>query len=334
MPTTRRTRALVLGATGHIGQAMLRELLRRDCEVTAVTRQLRPASLAGLGVPYVVGDLDSGGLLGECLEGQDLVIDAAAPKPLGYFAPTRGGPDPVGVTRRRSLALVRAVERTGARLAHVSSFTTLPRATPRAGRESGVRWRHRRNAYFLAKQEMEQHLLEAGQRGLPIAVVNPSAVFGPWETCAPEESVVARVLMARLPLVMRHVVNLIDVRDVALGIVAALEAERFGRQTPMSAHDTTLDEVARRIATLAGVPLPIPIDSRLAEGLGLWLEAVSAFAGRPAPTAVCAVPVVADAWPMGTSQVLRDLGVEPRPLDETLWDSVLWHRGLHALERR
>jgi dihydroflavonol-4-reductase len=319
-------RALVLGATGHIGQGVLRELLSRDYRVTAVTRQACPPSLEGMGVDVVVGDLGRPGLLPELVPGHDVVIDAAAPKPLGYFSPTRGASDPVGGARRRSLALVRAVERGGARLAHVSSFATLPRP-PAVSRDAGVRWRHERNAYFIAKAEMERHLLDAGRRGLPIVVANPAAVFGPWETAPPEESVVARIVRVRLPFVMRHVVNVIDVRDVATAVVTAIEVGRFGERISMSAHDTTLDEVARRVAELAGVAPPVPVDARFAEGFGLWLEALWALGGRPAPDAVCAVPVIADAWPMGTSRDLLALGVEPRPLEETLRDSVLWQCG-------
>ncbi|MRG96144.1 NAD-dependent epimerase/dehydratase family protein [Polyangium spumosum] len=38
-PSGARARALVLGATGHIGQAMVRELLTHGYHVTAATRR-------------------------------------------------------------------------------------------------------------------------------------------------------------------------------------------------------------------------------------------------------------------------------------------------------
>lgn len=316
-------KALVLGATGHIGQGVVRDLLAHCYAVTAVTRHTTTPHLRDLDVDVLVGDIDRPGQIAEWAAGHDLVVDAAAPKPLGYFPPTRGGPDPIGTARNRALAHIEAVRRTGVRLAYISSFSTLPRPEG-AERDPGQRWRHGYNAYFRAKDELDRILLEAGQDGLPIAILNPSAVFGPWETCPRDESLVARVLDGKVPWVMKHVVSVIDVRDLASGIRIAAESEHFGRQTAISGHDISLDDLARRIAALGRAPPPLPIHAGFAVGAGLWIEWVWALWGRHAPTAVCAAPVIADAWPMGTTEDLRALGVEPRPLEETLVDAVRW----------
>jgi nucleoside-diphosphate-sugar epimerase len=320
-------RALVLGATGHIGQAVVRALIGRGYAVSAASRRAGGLGSTDLDVDLLTGDQSRPGQLRDWMQGHDIVVDASAPKPLGYFSPARGARDPLATARAHGARLVEGVERTGARLAFVSSFSTL-RSSPSVGYDRGARWRHARNVYFRAKSEMERVLLEAGRRGLPITVVNPSAVFGPWEACPPEESVVARVLAGRLPFVMRHPVNVIDVRDLAAGIVAVLDRERFGDRTQMSGHDILLDDLARLIARFAGAPLPMSVDARLAEGLGLWFEGLWALVGHPAPVAFCAVPVVADAWPMGPSDQLRSLGLEPRPLERTIADAVHWHRSL------
>lgn len=321
-------KALVLGASGHIGQGVTRELLSAGCDVTATSRRANPPHLRDLPVEVVVGDLSQPGTIAALGSGHDVVVDAAAPKPLGYFVPPRGGPDPIRRARVRSMELVRMVEDTGATLVHVGSFSTLPRP---GGYEVAARWRRERNVYFHTKAAMERPLLDAGQRGLPVAIVNPSGVFGPWETCPIEESVVARVLTGQLPVVMRHMVNAIDVRDLASAIRALIELGRFGVPTPLSAHDIHLDDLVKWIADLAGVARPTTIDPRFALAAGTWIEAVAALAGRHAPTAVCAAPVVADSWAMGTSNHLRALGVEPRPLEETVVDAVRWRQELLGL---
>ena len=57
-----RKKALVLGATGHIGNAILRELIDAGCEVTAASRHpQRAPNLIGLPVNYVRGDYDTPG---------------------------------------------------------------------------------------------------------------------------------------------------------------------------------------------------------------------------------------------------------------------------------
>jgi dihydroflavonol-4-reductase len=127
---------------------------------------------------------------------------------------------------------------------------------------------------------------------------------------------------------MHHVINVIDVRDVAASILAALETRRYGVQIPLAGHNIATDDLARRLAALAGVPAPqFTIESRLASVLSFWGELSWAALGRPAPFGLRAVPLTADAWPMEQSDEQHALGVPIRPLDETLRDTVRWHAG-------
>src|ERR1700676_5212434 len=75
-------KAVVLGASGHIGSAVTRELIGLGYEVTAAGRRIEPPiNLAGLELRYVSGDLDVPGEIDRMVEGHDLVVDAAAPYP-------------------------------------------------------------------------------------------------------------------------------------------------------------------------------------------------------------------------------------------------------------
>ncbi len=74
-------RVMVLGATGHVGQAVVRLALAQGHHVTAATRQADPPALRGLSV--TIAPVDEGySRLTELASGQDLVVDAAAPYPL------------------------------------------------------------------------------------------------------------------------------------------------------------------------------------------------------------------------------------------------------------
>ena len=70
---------LVLGASGHIGQAVTRELAARGYRITAATRQPALPDLADLGVTVARGDAGDPGQLDEWVAGHELVVDAAAP---------------------------------------------------------------------------------------------------------------------------------------------------------------------------------------------------------------------------------------------------------------
>ncbi|MEO8333502.1 MAG: NAD-dependent epimerase/dehydratase family protein [bacterium] len=320
---TRTQKAIVLGATGHAGQAMLRELLGNGYRVTAATRQPTCAALTDLGVCIATGDANTPGQLDAWIAGHDLVVDAAAPSPLSVFS--GGDGDPLAIARRRTQSLLDAVARYGARLAFVSSFTTLPR--PRGERSTFESdWRRRIVPYFRVKQLMEDMVLHAARDGLPAVVVNPTAFLGPWEIGAGRSSFVRMVMQRELPATMHHVINVVDVRDVAAVICAAVVARRYGVRVPIAGHNIAVDALAKRIATIAGVTAPLlSTDSRATAAAAYWIDAAMALTGRATPDAFRVAPLIADAWPMEHSAEQRALGVPIRPLDETLRDAVRWH---------
>jgi len=317
----------VLGATGHLGQAVVRDLIARNHRVTAATRQATPIALAGLDVRVARGDADVPGQLEAWVAEHDVVVDAAAPSPLGLTGQHR---DPVAHARRRTRALFDAVERHGAQLVFVSSFTTLRRPTD-AVRAMESRWRHGIYPYFRVKQLMEDMVLEAARLGVPAVVVNPSAFLGPWQYHPERSSFVRMVLDRQLPAAMHHVINVIDVRDVAAGIHTALEARRYGIQIPLSGHNIAVDDLALRLSAIGRVPPPaFRAETRATAVAAFWIEAAMALTGRQAPDAWRAAPLIADAWPMEYSAEQRALGVHVRALDETLRDAVAWHLGHRA----
>jgi dihydroflavonol-4-reductase len=324
---TRTKTAIVLGATGHVGQAMVRELIEQGYRVTAATRQSASKALADLDVSVARGDADTPGQLDAWIAGHELVVDAAAPSPLNVFlANSVEQSDPLAHARRRTQALLDAVARHGAQLAFISSFTTLPRSGSMISAVESE-WRRRIYPYFRVKQLMEDMVLHAARSGLPAVVVNPSAFLGPWELGAERSSFVRLVLERELPAAMRHVINVIDVRDVAALIHAAVAARRYGVRIPLAGHNIAVDELARRIALIAGVNAPLlSTNARATAAAAYWLEAALALAGRAPPDAWRAAPLIAEAWPMEHSAEQRALGVRIRPLDDTLRDAVRWHR--------
>ena len=119
-------RALVLGATGHLGNAIVRDLLAQGWRVTAATRQTHPPAWAGPQVEVVHGDIEEAGRLASWMPGHDWVMDAAAPYPLGLFDNwVSGRSAAIDKARRRTTMLLDAVSCEGATLGYVSSYTTL-----------------------------------------------------------------------------------------------------------------------------------------------------------------------------------------------------------------
>ncbi len=324
-------RALVLGATGHIGQALTHELLAHGWRVTAATRQQRPPALAGLALDVVQCDADRPGRLAECVRGHDVVFDAAAPYPMNLF--WRSGEAeraPLAHARRRMDQLLDAVAREAAVLLHVSSYTALPRpAGVGALAALEARARRRLHPYFAVKAAMQNQVLQAACSGLRAVVVNPSACMGPWDRRPRDLCVVPLLLCGQVPALVSQPLNVIDVRDVALAARLAVQQGRFGEPILLAGHDTRTDSLALRVCQLAGVVPPRRrVPARLAAGAMLSAEAGWALLGRPSPVPALGSLLVLDGYPMQPGAAQRALGVAPRPLDDTLRDAIAWYRAI------
>ena len=177
--TERVQRVLVLGATGHMGQAIIRHALAQGRAVTALTRRERPEAL--LGLPVTTVQIGSGlEHLAEAAKDHDLLVDAAGPYPMAPDVP-QGAHWRAQVDKavRRMERILEAAARNGMRLVHVSSCTTVRR--PMSERQAAAAvWRRSVSPYFEAKAAMERTVMEAARSGLRAVIVNPSAFLGPW----------------------------------------------------------------------------------------------------------------------------------------------------------
>jgi len=326
-------RIFVLGATGHLGQAVVRHALAQGHTVTAASRQPHPVALRGLEVKTVLIDGRLSALT-ELSAGHDVLVDAAAPYPLEPCmrdsVPWRQA---VSSAVQRTERVLAAARRNRLRLAFISSCTTLPR------RESPLRamestWRRSAYPYFEVKSAMEQAVMRAAAQGVPAVIVNPAACLGPWEFRAEESSFVGLVLARRLPLVMDHTLSVIDVRDVAEAIGRALEREFFGRPIPLAGHDVNMVELARQILMLdgAGAAAPAALDSRLASLAAFWTSASLAAFNRTPPDALRATPLAADGFPMDPSPEQVAMGLSLHSLQDTLREAIAFHRNLRLTQ--
>lgn len=323
-------KALVLGATGHIGNAIVRELLNRGHQVTATSRRKeRAVNLVGLPVYYAPGNSDTPGQLDAWIAGHDVVVDAAAPYPFRLYSTTSEAESrPLDYAAQRTRALLDAVDKYKVRFAYVSSFTTLSR--PREGFEG---WRsqlaRRLHPYFAVKELMESQVLAAARSGLPAVIVNPTMCLGPWDLRERDLCFVPRLLCGEMPAAVRHMLNVIDVRDVAVGLVAALHVERYGEPILLSGHNISTDTLFSWICEIGGVRPPrFLAPPTLSLFVTYWIELMQTRMGQLATLPSLAVMLACEHEWMTPGAAQHELGVMLRPLSETLLDTIEWYRTL------
>jgi dihydroflavonol-4-reductase len=321
-------KALVIGASGHLGNAIVRILLKRKYQVTACgRRRVPPANLSGLPVRYARGDADVSGQFDKWIAGHDLVVDAAAPYPLSVFSPvSEAGLDPIAHAEKRTRRLLDAVSRHKAELVYVGSFVTHVRPGTSAQRlqHQMIRLAH---PYFEVKELIESQVLDAGRRGVPVVIANPTYCLGPWDMRARDLCTIPLVLCGEIPSAISQILNVIDVRDVASAIDAALDAKRYAEPLQMSGHDIYTGELYSQICEIGGVPRPRTSTSApFALAGAYWMELMLSTVGGKTRLPAGGMMMAALFDYLARGNELEQLGVRPRPLSETIIDSIKWYR--------
>jgi dihydroflavonol-4-reductase len=320
-------KALVIGAAGHLGNAITRELIDRGYEVTAAGRRPEPPlNLIGLNVRYSAGDIDTPGQLDRWIVGHDVVVDAAAPYPSLLMPSSENVAAGLKYATTRTRSIIDSVGRQRARLAYVGSFATLPDHS--SGFERLQRgWIRRLHPYFAVKQRIEADLLEAARTGLPAVIVNPTLCIGPWDIKARELCFVPRLLSGESPVSVTHTVNVIDVRDVAIGLAAVLEHRHYGQPTLLAGHNLSIEALYTWICEIGGTSPP-----RIVAPIGLgaiatyWSEIALGAIGLSPPLPALAPMLTMLHQPFDPDPVQMTLGIVPRPLSQTLTDAIAWYR--------
>jgi dihydroflavonol-4-reductase len=321
-------KVLVLGASGHIGNAILRAFLDRGCDVTACSRRsARPANLLGLPVNFQSGNSDTRGQLHEWVAGHDIVVDAAAPYPLDVFSPVdRSETEPIAYAERRTRRLLEAVARHQALLLYVSSFVTLahPRTPAQKMQAQLLRLAH---PYFDVKELIEAQILASRRDGVRAVIINPTYCLGPWDLHERRICTIPLLLAGEIPSSITQLLNVIDVRDVAAGALAAMDAQRYGSPLLLSGHDISTHELYRLICEIGGVQAPrYSAPAPLALTGAYLMELALGVIGQKTllPSGGMMMATAFDYLDRRT--VPRDLSVTPRPLIETLADAITWYR--------
>jgi dihydroflavonol-4-reductase len=322
---------LVLGATGFIGGHIALAALEMGWHVRALRRDPdTTGSLENAPVDWVTGDLNDPNSLVNAMQGIDTVFHAA-----GYY-PTRRERRPIekqidyALTQTRNV--LQAATNLGVlRLIYTSTLTTIgkpPAGVVRLANENDyyTPGSMAKSAYYEAKFAMEQAFIYAAKETLPCVVLNPTAVFGPGDVHLTLGGLLLAIArgwgIAWLPVT----INVVDVRDVARAHIQAAIGGKIGERYIIGGHNISLRDALFQAAAVAHVPAPrfqVPlwiVDSlvRLDDSLpfvnltGNHLRAIRHWEGYD------------------TTKAEVELGLSPRPVEETLRAAYAWfiERGL------
>jgi nucleoside-diphosphate-sugar epimerase len=123
--------------------------------------------------------------------------------------------------------------------------------------------------------------------------------------------------------------NVIDVRDVAIGVVSALEAEHYGTAIPLIGHNISNEILFRWICEIGTVPPPPLSVPSGAAVIATYLSEISLRAigvEAPLPALIAMLTYMHSYLAPSVAQI--DLGLALRPLSRTLLDTIEWYRSI------
>ena len=231
---------LVTGATGLLGNNVVRSLLERGTRVRVLVRETSdPRPLEGLPVERAEGDVRDVDAVRAACGGADVVIHCAAHVHIG-----RTGLDlqqAVNVEGTRCVA--EAALAAGCRMVHVSTVDALGLGSRRApADEQTPLGRAVLCPYVVTKRAAEQQVLQYVNRGLHAVIVNPGCMLGPWDWKPSSGRMLLEVARGRAFVAPRGVNSYCDVRDVTAGVLAAAERGEPGRRYILGGHSKTYFE--------------------------------------------------------------------------------------------
>lgn len=317
----------VTGASGRLGNVLVRRLLERGdvVRVLCLPDDREAMSLDGLDVEHVSGSVLDPASVDALVDGLDGVYHLAARIDLGSDRDGRTWATNVGGAQQ----MIRACKRAGLRLVHCSSHAALQRhpiSEPLDERRPLAL--DEPCPYHRAKAHAERAVLDAVADGLDAVICSPATLIGPYDF---GPSLFGQALIdlvhGKIPILLDVLTDYADARDVADGMISAMQRGRTGERYLLSGEVRTMPEVAAMLEDITGRRMP-------KRCLPLWVGwaalpmtyTLAAITGRP---------------PLFTPGVLRaavwnrevhhhkaadELGFAPRATAESLRDMLAWFR--------
>jgi dihydroflavonol-4-reductase len=319
---------LLTGATGFIGAAVLRSLVKAGHRVRVLVRPNSDRrNLSGIDCEIVTGDLVEPASLRRAVRGCEALFHAAADYRL--WVPDREEMNRINV--RGTVDLFRAAATAGvSRIVYTSSVATLrvrEDGLP-ADEESHAELHDIIGAYkqskFLAEREVK-HLVN--DSGIPVIIVKPTAPFGPGDIKpTPTGRLVLEAASGRMPAYVNTGLNVVHVDDVAAGHLLAYEQGAIGESYILGGENRTLRWVLQTVAEITGqAPPRIRLPHWFITPIAYITEGMTHLLGGEEPMlTVDGVRMSRKLMYFSSEKAQRELGYAPRPAIEALRDAVEW----------
>jgi dihydroflavonol-4-reductase len=316
----------VTGANGHVGYNLCKSLIDKGFTVKALAHK-NTSAIAGLNLTLIKGDLLEKSTLMDLLDETEVVFHLAAkisitgdPSGSVYNSNAKGTMNMISAAKDRKVR----------RFIHFSSIhafcqepqgKTLDESRPLVGAEAF--------AYDRSKADGERAVMEAARNGLDAIVLSPTAIVGPAD---PEPSLTGKAVLQllghKIPALVPGGYNWIDVRDIVEASINAIEKGRKGEKYLLAGQWHSLKELSVLTGRNSGIKTVQTVLPFWSAKLGLpFITAFSRLTGTEPLYTSESLEIVAKGSRMISNVKARtELGLNPRPLNDTIRDLISWFK--------
>ncbi len=327
---------LVIGANGFLGLHVTRQLVAHGHEVRAMVRpNAMTIGIDELSVTRFHGDIWDNDTLREAMAGVDdvyyCVVDTRGwlrdPAPL-FRTNVDGTRNVLEIAKDAGLQ----------RFIYTSSYVTVGRRRGHRASEDDIIVDRGLTPYVRSRVHAENIVLQyAKEHGLPAVALCVSTTYGSgdWGR-TPHGAIIAGAAFGKLPFVMSGIeLEAVGVDEAARAMILAAERGRIGERYLISEKMISNADVVRIAAEAAGVPpptraIPMPVSYALATAGSIKAK----LRGTDERLSLGSLRLMRAEAPVDHGKAVRELGWEPRPVEESIREAAKFWVGLRDAKRK
>jgi dihydroflavonol-4-reductase len=315
---------VVTGASGHVGNNLIRALLAEGRQVRVVVHR-NTSPFENFEVEKIKGDVCDIESLNTAFRSADVVYHLAARVSIEMSGwETLHAINTTGARNVANACLKNGVRR----LIHFSSIDAIeqkPVDIP-VDEKSPPAHGQKHPPYDRSKAAGEAEIQAAVKRGLDAVIVNPTAIIGPYDFQPSHQGqMLLSIARGKLPALVKGGFDWVDVRDVVYGAMQAEKLAPSASKYILGGHWASLAEIARLVEKTTGTSPPGFTCPLWLAGAGAPLvTAIEHIRGRRPLYTRASITAINSNHYISHEKAEKELDYHPRPLEQTIRDTLDW----------
>jgi len=317
---------LVTGADGLLGSNLVRELLSRRHEIRAFVQPGRQqVTLEGLAIEKFAGNLLSTEEVVQSAEGCDAIIHCAASTAVWPIRSEIINKVNIDGTKN----IIQAVYKNKVqRLIYVGTANSFGFGSKD---QPGIEGNPYKSAtygldYMDSKYKAMQVVLEEVKKNsLPAVVVNPTFMFGPYDSTPSSGAMIVALYKGKVPGYTSGGRNYLCAKDAAVAIANALTQGRVGECYILGNENLSYKEIFTKISSTIGVKPPsLSIPSVFAKLYGHIGSLIGTITGKAPAVSYPLSRIASDEHYYSPVKARKELGLPQTPVETGIRESFEW----------